>query len=1034
MKQIFFEGNSICLNKAEEEYHIALPAVADFSGQEGIRLYVELLGEGVAELEVVLLPLSIARPEFFPAITGNIFVAGMGGHTVELPFEQFDFPQMVRAFLNYVDGVLIRLKQGVSVQLKRAEADIMGDFFVRTVCNGKAGNNGEWVEYPIFIENLAARQRFVNIRQCRYGKECLPVKYEPYLLLEAGECKECVVRILITEDLPAGGLEKSNFLFVPDGEAKKARTLCFSTVKRREHPYLLLSEEQWKARGEAILSDKNLSAAFEKNYLQKAREWEVPPPSTKKDFVYPSYVQNELFASVVSLKITGEEIYRKKAMDFFSGLLDRERGYLSTEKSYFEFIESKKEYARGDFKVHRAQNAGWVQEAEFFNRVAVCYDLLHPFFTSEEHKKIEACLHGYMDFASWRLTDGDGNNFQIAESAAGLLCAMVLQDQNMVERFLYGYNGVVDLISAVFLDDGMYFEEASGYVRLAGELFFDIANAAENFGISIKEIRVPASFDRKILHAPWAMRECWAEDQKPFLGMSFSRFEKFTSATRGLKEFFDCTAKLLTEDGILFSINDSNEQDFTKLYQKAYYLYGDEKYRKIAEKAGEPELLFVREEGSKEKYKDKFLERKIGEQTDREEESLLLPGAGFGILRCGDCQTVLKFGVHGGYHGHFDRLSLASFFSGGKTFHNNEYAWYGYGSFLFKMWVQTSMAHNMVVVDGRMQKPSPCKCTYYKAKGEVFLENCTKDNDNAMVSDGIGKEDNLAGEKRQQGSGEDTFCAVCAETITEWMDPPYGGQTPYPLSFPKEKCEKEGRYILMPEKLRGQGEIGEFSEPIFQRRLLVLFHGYCIVWDYLCGKQDHRYDCLYHPMGRFDNEEEIVFHRRERLFSDPFGAGQFITNCHTAWTDGATCLRFHDASSRVNPNDIMDFTPESAVWRAWPDSGEVTVARYPQRSDHFTAEELAEKANFLQEPLKKTVSFTAWGREAEFITLLEAGEKTGKIKEIRCEDFSTLIITEDTGNKWKIVADGINDFSPSQEENRGKKIAKKREISVKIFK
>lgn len=150
----------------------------------------------------------------------------------------------------------------------------------------------------------------------------------------------------------------------------------------------------------------------------------------------------------------------------------------------------------------------------------------------------------------------------------------------MVERFLYGYNGVVDLISSVFLDDGMYFEEASGYVQLAGELFFDIANAAENFGISIKEIKVPASFDRKILHAPWAMRECWAEDQKPFLGMSFTRFEKFTSATRDLKEFFDCTARLLTEDGILFSINDSNEQDFTKLYQKAYYLYGEKNCRK----------------------------------------------------------------------------------------------------------------------------------------------------------------------------------------------------------------------------------------------------------------------------------------------------------------------------------------------------------------------------------------------------------------------------------------------------------------------
>lgn len=118
----------------------------------------------------------------------------------------------------------------------------------------------------------------------------------------------------------------------------------------------------------------------------------------------------------------------------------------------------------------------------------------------------------------------------------------------------------------------MYFEEASGYVRLAGELFFDIVNAAENFGISLKAMKVPASFDRNILHAPWAMRECWSEDKKPFLGMSFARFETFTKPDRELKDYFDCTAKLLTDRGILFSINDSNEQDFTDLYKSLLFI------------------------------------------------------------------------------------------------------------------------------------------------------------------------------------------------------------------------------------------------------------------------------------------------------------------------------------------------------------------------------------------------------------------------------------------------------------------------------
>lgn len=167
---------------------------------------------------------------------------------------------------------------------------------------------------------------------------------------------------------------------------------------------------------------------------------------------------------------------------------------------------------------------------------------------------------------------------------------------------------------------------------------------------------------------------------------------------------------------------------------KAYYLYEDPLYQRIAEASKTPELLFVREKESKEPGRD----------------SVLLKAGGMGMLRDGETQAVLKFGVHGGYHGHFDRLSLASFITGGKTFHNNEYAWFGYNSFLFKMWVQTSMAHNMTVVDGRMQKPSPCECIYYE--------------DSSL------------------------FRAVCAQTRTEWIDPPYGGRRHIRLIFRKRNA------------------------------------------------------------------------------------------------------------------------------------------------------------------------------------------------------------------------------------------------------
>ncbi len=575
---------------------------------------------------------------------------GTGSRFVDIPFGQFGFRQMVRAFLNYLDGISVRLVQGGAVALKGIAADTMGNFSVQAEGASRVGETGEWVDYPVMLVNQSDRQRVVNICQSLYGKECLPTKYVPYIVLKPHENKLYDIRIQITEDIPAGGSEKSTFLFVPEGDGVQARRIVFRTAKRRKHPYLFLKEEQWQKWRAALAADEGLCDVFHRTYVETAENWEVPKASADIDHVYPAYAQNVLFQTA----------------------------------------------------------------------------------------------------------------------------------------------------------------------------------------------------------------------------------------------------------------------------------------------------------------------------------------AGVGILRDGKAQAVLKFGGHGGYHGHYDRLSLASYMNlrDDTTFHNNEYAWFGYGSFLFKMWVQTSMAHNMTVVDGRMQKPSQCECVYYE-------EN-------------------------------QTFRAVCAQTVTEWIDPPYGGQTPYPYVFPEEKCAVEGRMILQPDKPRKQGDIGEYSEPVFQRRLLVLFHGYCIVWDYLEGQQEHRYDCLYHPSGKIDrkNWEECGFQNAEEYacFSeDAFGSGQFIQNCYTVPVEGTVCLRFHEGQLRVNDNDIMDHMPESSVWRAWPQSGDVTVGRYPHREDTFTEESRRAASGYLDKPLKKTVSFTVRGRQACFATLIEGGRTAERVQAVCCGDFQFLTVTEHDGKAWSFFVTGMTD-------------------------
>ena len=100
MKQRLTDNIFIELRPDASEHVFTLPEVTNISGQEGIRLEVELLEEGIAELEVTLCPLKIARPEFFPSVEGRVAVAGKGIHFVDIPFEQFHFRQMARAFLN----------------------------------------------------------------------------------------------------------------------------------------------------------------------------------------------------------------------------------------------------------------------------------------------------------------------------------------------------------------------------------------------------------------------------------------------------------------------------------------------------------------------------------------------------------------------------------------------------------------------------------------------------------------------------------------------------------------------------------------------------------------------------------------------------------------------------------------------------------------------------------------------------------------------------------------------------------------------
>jgi hypothetical protein len=264
-------------------------------------------------------------------------------------------------------------------------------------------------------------------------------------------------------------------------------------------------------------------------------------------------------------------------------------------------------------------------------------------------------------------------------------------------------------------------------------------------------------------------------------------------------------------------------------------------------------------------------------------------------------QAVLKYGSHGGYHGHFDKASLVSLMRYGRNAYSPLGAWYSYFPFMFKMWVQTSMAHNMVVVDGKMQEPKESRRLLFHS-GSLLQA-----------------------------------CAV--ETVARWCDPPYGGQTPYPERFPEERSWMEGRDLPIPANPRKQGETGPFTEPVLQRRLLLVTDDYTITVDYMRGESEHQYDCLYHFQGFRElvaDTQSLVRHTPQ-MSHDPYSAAQFITDCSWYECEGPAVARFSHHYDQEGDNRLgrhMMFNENGRmnvdVHAVWPPQREVMTGWYPE--------------------------------------------------------------------------------------------------------
>ncbi len=98
--------------------------------------------------------------------------------------------------------------------------------------------------------------------------------------------------------------------------------------------------------------------------------------------------------------------------------------------------------------------------------------------------------------------------------------------------------------------------------------------------------------------------------------------------------------------------------------------------------------------------------------------SRLFPDSGYAVLRAGRPETylLLKYGPHGGGHGHPDKLSLILNACGAPV--SPDLGTPGYGIALNQTWYRRTVSHNTVVIDGLSQPPNEGRLNRFDGSGE----------------------------------------------------------------------------------------------------------------------------------------------------------------------------------------------------------------------------------------------------------------------------------------------------------------------------
>ncbi|HCE45156.1 MAG TPA: hypothetical protein DET40_16570 [Lentisphaeria bacterium] len=534
----------------------------------------------------------------------------------------------------------------------------------------------------------------------------------------------------------------------------------------------------------------------------------------------------------------------------------------------------------------RGCNQASVQEGHFFQHIAMAYDMAIPsgVFTDTDRKQIDDTLRLFIG-EERDLGSNNISNWCVSWNCGALYCALVIQDLKAADWILNTPGGVLDQLQRGVLDDGWWYECSISYNVWCATEFSQVAIAMRRWGMDLVNAKFPGGY-----------RPNEKPPEKEEYGITKLRWGPVSKEGVSIKRMWDALPPMLDYRSKIFGLNDSTQNDVGgNAMDIGYYLYRDPAYAAIIKRSGSRDLLY----GVPELPED---------GPDLSRNSAYADNAGVAVLRSQTAdrsqreqiQAVLHYGDHGWFHGHFDRTNLLHLSRYGRSFYNPEMVWYGYPNFMYKFYVQTSVSKNMVVVDQKMQEP---------VESQRLLFHSGK-----MMQ------------------------ATVVQTNARWSNPPYGGMVYWdqPHKTFAEKSFAEGRSVPVPENPPKYGAVTDYSEPVLQRRLMVVTDDYIVLADYLKAEKEHVFESLFQMKG-FQGVEGAKFARHTGQWNpDPVGSAQFVTDCD--WYDGEApvlgryefCFGPGADNSGTRADSSEDGVLKFDLRTLWPLKQEIMVGAVPE--------------------------------------------------------------------------------------------------------